>query len=221
MKFRIRDEMDKQHITVKSLSEKTGLSERTIEEFIKRDSGNITIYSKIAKALDVPFDSLIIWDDESVDESSEKTISDLSEIDTHNSYDEAGKHFSNKNEKLSKSLFKKRDEIRFKATIKEAEDSGAAGDYKNMIDKYSTAFLTLNVSDICTIPLSAITRLVSLCKEHSSPYVLDSLIDRVTSKRFMDKKYASDVQKFHAEFIKNLTKYDFAQQVEYLMDTIS
>jgi len=136
VRFKIREEMDRQGVTLRGLSEKTGLSVRTLEEFIKRNSGNIKIYAKIIQALNVSFNALVELDfdeDESFASTDERAVSDISVVDMYNIYDNASRCLSSENESLSGALILRRDALKLQAALKEAEDFEATGEYKYMM----------------------------------------------------------------------------------------
>lgn len=56
--MKIQEYRKEHHMTISALSERSGLSKRTIEDIIRRDDCLVSNAMKIAKALDVSLDAL-------------------------------------------------------------------------------------------------------------------------------------------------------------------
>jgi transcriptional regulator with XRE-family HTH domain len=206
-KHRIREEMKERNITYPELSTKTGINQRTLEEFVRRgDSGNFSILAKIAKSLDVTMDYLITQ--ENPDEHYEPPPESFDDFNEMNEQTEREKP----NKKAYNASFNEREtfiEIISNANLYIEKDSKIA------TGMYIVAFKSMATEDFRYFKTSHIETLVRLCKQHNCKSEISVITEKFTNINFYcERKYLE----FFAEILE---EYDFPYRAKLFRDVLN
>lgn len=200
MKWRIRDVMNERGISGPKLAEMANIKYRTLDEFIRRGTGNVWIIFSISKALGMTIDDLLVKEDddsplqseeeiykENTLESEEIEIEHIKDIDERTLYGMTQKIYRNNpdHSELARLSHEYALKIRFEAKLKDAIETIHVH-RENGQEKLALVFFNATLEET-RLAIPHLETLVLLCEEFDDRRTIENLLDKYTRLEFIDR----------------------------------